>query len=116
MQLLGPAGLRQLLTQHGVGGAGISLDTDDDDDHVEDSYGGLGTRRKRRPRGGKAKFEPVPSEEGRKLMASGAFGASEDFRDRTRKRKTRLSRKLMSRELGNDHDHSAKATSAISQV
>ena len=62
------------------------------------------TRRRARGKGSKINaFPPVPSEEGRKLMDGGVFGASQCYRD-WRKRKPRLANKLMMREFGlNDH-------------
>ena len=108
MQLLGRAGLRQLLAQH------RAADVEDDD--MEYGYRGPASRRRRRPKEGKSEFPAVPSEEGRKLMDAGVFGSSEYYRDRGRKRNTRLARKLMSRELGNDRGQTTRSPRAVAQV
>ena len=112
LQLLGHAGLRRIFANHG--GAGLRvLDVDEDDD---DSLDGLLGRRRRRPRGTKAKHPPVPSEEGRKLMTSGTFGSNEYYKDILYKRKPRLARRLMSRELGQDTVQSKNVNGLIAQV
>lgn len=117
MQLLGHAGLRRILASHRAGGSGITVQLDEDDQEgLEDRYDALGTRRKQRAKGWKNKFPPVPSEEGKKLMDGGVFGSSGYYRDNRMQRKTRLARKLMSRELGIDRYHSARANNAVSQV
>lgn len=118
MQLLGHAGLRQLLAQHGSDGTGIAIDAaDDDDDDAEDGYGGLGARRKRRrPKRGKNELPPIPSIQGRALMDDGTFGAREYYRDTLRKRRTSLAGKLMSRETGVGGVPSKMPTKALSQV
>jgi hypothetical protein len=117
MQLLGHAGLRRLLTRHRALGSGITLELDEEDqDGLEDGDNGLGTPRNRRARGSNKKFPPVPSEEGTKLMDGGNFGSSGYYRDNRMQRKTRLARRLMSRELGTDRYHSTQMTSAVSQV
>jgi len=116
MQLLGHAGLRRIFANHRAGGAGIPLDLDEGDDDDTEGYGGVGTRRRRAGRRPKHRFPAVPSEIGQKLMDDGVFGSSDFYRDNLRKRKTMLARKLMSRELGTDRNHSTRAASAISQV
>jgi len=119
MQLLGHAGLRQLLVEHTPGGAGIALDADDDEEEDVESAGFWGStpRRTRKAKGGKKReFPPVPNEEGRKLMDGGIFGAGEDFRDRSRKKNKYLARNLMMRELGMGRYRGPKSTRAISQV
>lgn len=114
MQLLGNAGLRRLFTNHRVSEFG-ALNADDDGE-IEDGYGGPSTGRKRRPKGAKQKFPPIPSQEGRKLMDSGTFGRNEYYEDILRKRKNRLSRRLMSRELGANMDHPLRSNRLMSQV
>ena len=112
MQLLGHAGLRQLLAQHRT-----AVDDDDgDDDDDMDYIGRLGSRRRRRPKCGKNQFPKIPSEEGQKLMDAGVFGTSVYYRDRRSKTKTKLSKKLLSRELGNDRGQTTRSTGAITQV
>ncbi|KAK7731379.1 hypothetical protein SLS57_001318 [Botryosphaeria dothidea] len=96
MQLLGHAGLRRIFADH-TSGRRAALDDDDDSETDNTGYGGVGTRR-RRGRGRKA-FEKVPSDEGRKLMASGTFGANERPEDSCLRRK-KLAYRLMRRELG----------------
>lgn len=117
MQLLGHAGLRRILANHRAGGSGMTLQLDDEDeDEVEDGSSGLGNRTRRRAKGSKNRFPPVPSEEGKKLMDGGVFGSSEYYRDTRMKRKIRLAGKLMSRELGTDRNHLTRANAAVSQV
>lgn len=114
MQLLGNAGLRRLFTNHGASDFG-ALNADDDGE-IEDGYGGPSTGRKRRSKGAKQRFPPIPNEEGRKLMDSGTFGRNEHYEDILRKRKNRLSRRLMSRELGTNVDNPLRSNRLISQV
>lgn len=117
MQLLGHAGLRRILANHRAGGSGITLELDEEDeDQLENGHGGLGSRPRRRAKGLKNRFPPVPSEEGKKLMDTGIFGSSECYRDNRIKRKTRLVRKLMSRELGTSRSDFTRANRAIAQV
>ena len=111
MQLLGHAGLRQLLAQHRT-----AVEDDDDDDDDVDYIGRLGSRRRRKPKCGKSHFPKVPSDEGQKLMDAGVFGTSAYYRDRRSKTKTKLSRKLLSRESGNDRGQTTRSTGAIAQV
>lgn len=113
MQLLGHAGLRRIFANHRAGGSGITLQLDEG---LDDGLGGLPTRRGPRANGSSNKFPRVPSEEGKKLMDGGVFGSNEYYRDTTRKRNTRLARKLMSRELGTGRGQSTRTSSAISQV
>ena len=117
MQLLGHAGLRRILANHRPGGSGITLEIEDDVEiGLDADSGGLGTRRKRRAKAWKNRFPPVPNAEGRRLMDDGVFGVSEYYKDRRVKRKTRLARKLMSREQGQTWNDINKSASAISQV
>lgn len=111
MRLLGNAGLRRLFTNHGASEFG-ALNADDDGE-IEDGYGGPSAGRKRRPKGAK---HPIPNEEGRKLMNSDTFGRNEYYEDILRKRKNRLSRRLMSRELGTNVDHPLRSNRLMSQV
>ena len=116
MQLLRHAGLHRTSASHQGDGSGIILQLDDGNEILDDGFGGLATRRRRRDKGSGKKFPPVPSEEGKKLMDGGVFGNNEYYRDITRKRNTRLSRRLMNRELGTGGDQSTRTVSAISQV
>ena len=125
LQLLGQAGLRRLLTQHGTGGL-ISLggddenDDDDDDDegdeHSLQNVFGRMRRRRRRPKGSSAQLPPVPNPEGQKLMDSGTFGSNTHYQDLLRKRKQKVARKLLSRELGIDPRQSHGENRSIVQV
>ena len=116
MQLLGHAGLRRIFANHRAGGSGITLQPDDGNEILDDGFGGLSTRRRRRARVSSKKLPPVPSEEGKKLMDGGVFGSNEYYRDTTRKQSSRLARKLMSRELGTVRGQSTRTASTISQV
>lgn len=121
MQLLGHAGLRRIFANHRAGGGGITLDLDEEDeengdDPDMDGHRGLGTRRRPGVKRPKHKFPAAPSEVGQQLMDGGVFGSSEFYRDNLRKRNKRLARKLMSRELGTDRNHSTRSTSAVAQV
>ena len=92
------------------------MQLDDGLEILDDGFGGLATRRRRRDKGSGKKFPPVPSEEGKKLMDGGVFGSNEYYRDTTRKRNTKLARKLMSRELGTSGNQTTGTVTAISQV
>jgi WD repeat-containing protein 23 len=111
MQLLGHAGLGRIfasdLIPRGARRRNLRrVEEDDDDDEEEDSDPGTGydavgpgrTLRNRRPRG-RAAFDKVPSEQGRELMSTGAFGSSPRPQD-TIKRKKRLAYDIMRRSLG----------------
>lgn len=113
MQMLGHAGLWQLLAQHRTA---ANAGDDEDDIEVEYGNGSLKSRRRRQPKCGKSQFPKVPSEEGQRLMDTGVFGTSVYYRDRRSKRKTKLSRKLLSREMGNDPGQTTRSTGAIVQV
>lgn len=115
MQLLGHAGLQRLFTNHRSAESGV-LDVDDDDDYFDDGYGGIGTRRRRRKKCANAKLPPVPNEEGKNLMDAGSFGTTHHFQHVTEKRKIRLARSLMSRELGVDRISSLRISKLMSQV
>ncbi|KAI0450342.1 WD40-repeat-containing domain protein [Xylaria acuta] len=73
---------------------GILPNNDDDDDDVEN----WGPRLRRRRALDPNRFPKVPSEKGRELMNSGAFGAN-DISSPLRKKK-QLARRILERELG----------------
>lgn len=110
MQLLGHAGLGRIfasdITPRNARRRMRAVAEDDDDDSEEDNDPGTGydpvgpgrTLRNRRPRG-RAAFEKVPSEQGRELMNTGAFGSSPRSEDSI-KRKKRLAYNIMRRSLG----------------
>ncbi|KAL8972209.1 MAG: hypothetical protein Q9183_000667 [Haloplaca sp. 2 TL-2023] len=108
MRLFGHAGLRDLFTTHR--GSGILVG---EDDEVDDGYGG--TRRRRRTRDRRGQYPPVPSEEGKKLMATGTFGQNGHYEDKLRKRKERLATRLMYRELGTQADTPRRTDRLMSQ-
>ena len=109
MRLLGHAGLRQLLAQHRTA-------MDDDNDDIMGSIGRLRGRRTRKPKTTKDQHFKVPSEEGQGLMSSGLFGGNPYFRDRRSQSRTKLSRKLLSRELGNDRGRIPTSGDSMAQV
>lgn len=115
MQLLGHAGLRIPFIAHSASRSGAS---NVDDEDLEDGYGGLGTRRKRRSKGlkEKEKFPTIPDDDGRVLMNTGTFGENEYYKDILRKRKPLLATRLMRRELGIDRYSSTRTNRLISQV
>lgn len=114
MRLLGNAGLRRLFANHRGSESG-ALNADDDDE-IEDGYGGLGPRRRRRPKGATKQFPPIPSEEGRQLMNSGTFGETEYYGDILRKCGSRMAQRLMIRELGTSIGSPVRSNGLISQV
>lgn len=69
-----------------------------DEDDPEGFFGRWG-RRRRRPAKDPNRFPKVPSEQGTKLMRSGAFGSNEDnmFPE---KQYTPMARRMLERELG----------------
>ena len=113
LQLLGHAGLRRIFATRRQ--AGIIVENDDDED-LAGGYGRFVGRHIRHRKSSKALYPPVPSKEGRRLMDSGTFGSNEYYRDMLRKRKQRLSRRLMSRELGLDSVQDRRGNRLISQV
>ena len=113
MQLLSHAGLRIPLDAHIASRSGAP---NVDDEDLEDGYGGLGTRRKRRLKGVKEKFPTIPDDDGRILMNTGTFGENEYYKDILRKRKPLLATRLMRRELGIDRYSSTRTNKLISQV
>lgn len=116
MQLLGHAGLRRIFANHRAGGSGITVQIDEGNEILDDGFGGLATRRRRRAKGSSNRFSPVPSKQGKKLMDGGVFGGNEYYRDITKKRSMRLAWRLMNRELGIGRGQSTRTASAISQV
>lgn len=112
MRLFGHAGLRDLFTNHR--GLASGNPPDDDDDEVEDGY--AGTRRRRRAKGSRGRYPPVPSEEGKRLMTTGTFGETGSYEDKLRNRKERLATRLMYRELGIHADSSNRTTRLASQA
>ena len=115
LHLLGQAGLRRLLAQHRTHASGGGDDEDDD----EDSFGGLfglGRRRGRRPKGAQPNLPPVPNPEGQTLMESGTFGLNDNYQDLLRKRKKRLARLLLNRELGLSAEQVRRGNQEITQV
>jgi WD repeat-containing protein 23 len=119
-QILGHGGLRRLLAAQTGGRVGsVHVDNGDEDDEDEDidnafSWGGMGRRRNRRNRP-KPELPPVPNPEGQKLMDSGIFGSNEYYRDILRKRNKRLSRRVLSRELGGDPAQMKRDNQLMSQ-
>lgn len=111
MSLFGSSGLRDLFTTHRGNASGNP--PLDDDDEEEDVYSG---RRRRRTKGRSGRFPPVPSAEGQELMASGTFGDNEYYEDKLRKRRVRLARRLMYRELGCQPVTPSRTNKLISQV
>ncbi len=96
MQLLSQHGLGRIYVQHAGARRGVSANDDGDD-----GYGGLGSSRRRRPKHGSVNNYPkVPSEAGQKLMGSGEFGDNDNYMRNTPRKKTKLFRKLLNRELG----------------
>lgn len=123
MQLLSQAGLRGIFTPSGGGGVrtrssgrrqhvalgedGEEEDEDDDNDPEFVPFG-RSFRRERRAYAGD-RYPKVPSEEGRKLMGSGKFGAcdrcdhtacGQPFEQSTQNKRRRLARRMFDRELG----------------
>lgn len=103
MALLGHAGLGSIFVNHGD-----SRSADDDDDDYYESG-------RRRPKPSKHPLPKVPSEEGTRLMRSGTFGCTDPYQDELRRRNKRLARKLLSRELGAERDHSGPEGKSIFQ-
>lgn len=125
LRLLGNAGLRRILAQHGGGLISLGAnDDDDEEDNDDDDDNGFGAyssafgsrRRRRRSAEENTPPPPVPSPEGQKLMESGTFGSNEYYQDALRKRKKRLAQKLMYRELGTDLHQLRRANKSIAQV
>jgi WD repeat-containing protein 23 len=95
------------------------LESDDEDEEEDNDGTGYGpvrrSLRNRNRASGRAAFQKVPSDEGRRLMSSGTFGSSARPQD-TLKRKKRLAYNLMNRELGIGSDGRQKnATNVLKQ-
>ena len=114
MQIL-RAGPRLLFINH-RGTEPRPLNAYEDNDEIEDGYGGPGPRRRRRPIGAIPQFPPIPSEEGRKLMDSGDFGEKKCLGEIPGKRTSQLARRLMLRELGTSIDPPERSNRLISEV
>lgn len=113
LRLFGQHGLQDLFRTHHANALGNPpLDNDEEDD----GYTGRGSRRRRQGRPVPSRYPPIPSEEGRRLMSSGTFGETGFYEDKLRKRKDRLARRLIYRELGVNQDPPARANKLISQV
>ncbi|KAL8807383.1 MAG: hypothetical protein Q9182_000722 [Xanthomendoza sp. 2 TL-2023] len=112
MRLFRQHGLQNLFRTHQTNTFGNPLDDEDEDD----GYTARGSRRRRRRGQGIASnYPPIPSEEGRRLMGSGTFGENAFYEDKVRKRKDRLARRLIYRELGVHQDSPGRANKLISQ-
>ncbi|KAL8699906.1 MAG: hypothetical protein Q9224_001210 [Gallowayella concinna] len=113
MRLFGQHGLQDLFRTHQANASGNPLLDEDDED---DGYTARGSRRRRRRGQGVASnYPPIPSQEGKRLMGSGTFGESGFYEDKLRKRKDRLARRLVYRELGIHQDPPGRANKLISQ-
>ena len=105
--------MRQLLSQRRI----ISNAVNDEDNTDHDyGHGSSRSRRKKQPKCSESMLPKVPSEEGQRLMETGVFGTSVYYRDRRSKRKSKLSRKLLSRETGDDRGQATRAKAAVVQV
>lgn len=129
MQLLGHAGLGRIFasdfTSRGTRRGNLRVVRDEEDEEEEESeesdpgtgYDPVAPKRilrKRRPRG-RAAFDPVPSERGQDLMNSGNFG-SNPRSENSIKRKKKLARDILRRELGLGSDGRQKnATRLLKQ-
>ncbi|CAF9912526.1 MAG: hypothetical protein GOMPHAMPRED_007682 [Gomphillus americanus] len=78
----------------------ISGENEDESSGDDDMLYSLGRRRRRRHPSARPAPPPVPSPAGQELMDSGTFGLSRNWQDDLRKRKKRMARTLMNRELG----------------
>lgn len=90
----------------------IGLQLLDDGDEEGDAHG---EQRRRRTKG-RATLPLVPNEEGGRLMINGTFGQTGNYEDKLRKRKNRLARRLMYRELGVSMESPTRCNKLISQV
>ncbi|KAL9600624.1 MAG: hypothetical protein Q9219_003057 [cf. Caloplaca sp. 3 TL-2023] len=112
LRLFGNTGLRNLFTAHRGQVLGNPFDEDEEEDA---SHGETGSRRTRRIKQASEKYPPIPSEEGRRLMASGTFGDNEYYGDKFRNRKDRFARSLMYRELGVHASSPKRVNKLVSQ-
>ena len=120
LQLLGHTGLRRIFASHGgawLGLGGDAAEDEDDDDFTARGHGTmLGWGRRRRRAANSVEFPKVPSDVGRELMDSGTFGSNEYYKISLRKRKRKLARRVMSRELGNCTAQGKRANNLLLQV
>lgn len=120
-QLLGHTGLRRIFASHGGAWLGLGADEAEDDEDEDDvtvgGYGAmLGRRRRRRRAATPVNFPKVPSDVGRGLMCSGTFGSNEYYQDVLRKKKRKLARRVMHRELGSDTVQDKRLNKLLLQV
>ncbi|MCJ1404199.1 hypothetical protein MMC11_007424 [Xylographa trunciseda] len=118
LQLLGHAGLRRIFASHGGASFGLAdLDEDDDeDDSIEGGYGSMVGRRRRKRKVSTVEFPKVPSDVGRELMNSGNFGSNEYYQDILRRKKQKLARRILSRELALDPLQNRRGDRLLSQL
>ncbi|MCJ1473444.1 hypothetical protein MMC13_002095 [Lambiella insularis] len=118
LQLLGHAGLRRIFASRGGTRSGLpELDGEesDDDDGLEVGYGSTVGRRRRKCQASKVDFPEVPSVAGQELMNSGNFGFNECYRDILRRKKQKLGRRVLTRELGQDTAQDRRGNKLLSQ-
>lgn len=113
MRLFGHAGLRNLFAPHTLGNQPLD---DNGEENQDEEEGNTYSRRRRRTKGSSISVPAVPSECGQRLMATGTFGDNEYYEDKLRKRKKRLVRRLMYRELGTQSTTPNRMNKLISQV
>ncbi|EEH18294.2 hypothetical protein PABG_00857 [Paracoccidioides brasiliensis Pb03] len=93
-RFIGSEGLRRILHPHRISGVQFHVG---DDDNI---YGyGSAAYPRRGSRTGKHLLPKVPSDAGRELMYSGDYGNNLHYVDKTKRRKEKLSTRLMWREL-----------------
>jgi WD repeat-containing protein 23 len=121
LELLGHAGLRRIMAQHSGTAHGLPADEDEDGEDAGDDDDGIfgwgygSSRRRARTSGPRAPSPPVPSPVGQQLMESGTFGHNESHQDRLRRRKKKLARRIMNRELGLDDRFAVRENDMIAQ-
>lgn len=102
----------------------MQLDEDEDDNEEDESYLGYGARRSRRNRRRPVgdRYPPIPSEEGKALMASGQFGTNdrcdhtacgEPYSEDTMRKRRKLSRRVFDREMGVENRGRARALNSL---
>ena len=100
-RLIRQPGSRRILQQNSLRVLLNSLgENEDESSGDDDMLYSLGRRRRRRHPSARPAPPPVPSPAGQELMDSGTFGLSRNWQDDLRKRKKRMARTLMNRELG----------------
>lgn len=99
VQMLGVTGLNQILARGGFLSRSRRNDNDDDED-LQEGYGGLGSRRRRKSRAVENQYPEVPNIEGQKMMASGTYGNHDHYLDARLQRKKNIATRIMYRELG----------------